>query len=172
MTIALFVIDVKAIADADQRFDADFYVIASWRDPRLAAEARGGSLAGCRPPLGEVWHPRLDVVNQRFLRKSYPDVVEIDDEGRVEYRQRLFGQLSSPLDLRDFPFDRQRLPIDFVTVSFGPEEVALTLDPRSGRRETFSVAGWSLVWLEPRIEAEYVATVDRLISRVSFGLAA
>ncbi len=35
------------------------------------------------------------------------------------------------------------------------------VDERSGRRESFSVAGWSLELAEPRVEAEYVAAVNQ-----------
>ena len=170
VTMAVFFIDVKAIADAEQSFNADFYLLAEWRDPRLAAKARGGSLAGCRLRLDQVWQPRLDVINQRFLRKSNPDAVLVDEAGAVRYQQRFFGQLSSPLDLRDFPFDRQRLPVDVVAIGYDPEEVAFSVDERTSRRESFSVAGWSLELAAPRIEPEHVPAVDRRFSAVRFAL--
>lgn len=170
VTVAVFFVDVKAIANAEQSFTADFYLLAEWRDPRLAAGALGASLAGCRLKLDEVWHPGLAVVNQRFLRKSYPEAVVVDEAGAVRYQQRLFGQLSSPLDLRDFPFDRQRLPIDLVAVGHSPQQVAFSVGERTGRRESFSVAGWSLELAEPRVEAEYVRAVDRRLAAVRFTL--
>ncbi len=170
VTLAVFFVDVKTISNAEQSYTADFYLFGEWRDPRLAGEARSASLAGCRLKLDEVWNPSLAVVNQRFLRKSYPDTVVVDASGGVRYQQRFYGQLSSPLDLRDFPFDRQRLPVELMAVGYDPQQVSFAVDERSGRRESFSVAGWSTELAEPRVEAEYVPAVDRELAAMHFGL--
>ena len=70
----------------------------------------------------------------------------MDRLGNVTYNQRVYGDFSARLDLRRFPFDSQELPIEVVSYSMGPQELKLTMDrDHSGRFESLSLAGWSVV---------------------------
>ena len=171
--VGIYVIDVMEIDDVSQTFTADLHFTLRWRDPRLSAEALGGSLAERSLRLGEIWHPHADIINQRNLTKYYEDVVRVDPKGNVIYGQRLFGDLSSPVDLRDFPFDSQVLPINVASFRYGPDQVLFVMDEyRTGRVETFSVAGWSIELGEGRVAAEYIAPQDRKLSRLDYQLVA
>lgn len=173
VAVGIYIIDVTGVDDVRQTFTADFYFTLRWRDARLAAEAMGSSLAECRLQLAEIWHPQADIVNQRNLKKYFEDIVQVDAKGSVIYRQRFFGDLSSPVDLRDFPFDSQVLPINVVSFRYGPDQVAFVMDEyRTGRVETFSVAGWSIELGEAQITTEYIAPQDRNLSRLNYQLVA
>lgn len=168
VSIGVYVIDVMEINDVSQSFTADFSLFVRWNDKRLSAKARGTSLAGCRLKPSDIWNPNIVAVNQRKIFKRFEDFVEIDADGTVTYRQRYFGELSSPLSLRKFPFDSQVLPISFVSL-YGPEDISFVVAKRwTGRRETFSIAGWSVEIATPLVTTEFVAAQNRDISRFDF----
>src|SRR5262245_65451333 len=50
--LGAFFQDLTALSDADQTLDIDVYMIARWRDRRLADPSRGTSSAECPVPVG------------------------------------------------------------------------------------------------------------------------
>jgi hypothetical protein len=173
VAVGIYIIDITGIDDVRQAFTADFYFTLRWHDARLSAESRGNSLAECSPSLADIWHPHVDIVNQRNLRKYYEDLVQVDAIGNVIYRQRFFGNLSSPIDLRDFPFDSQVLPINVASFRYGPDDVVFVMDEyRTGQVKAFSAAGWSIEPGQAQITAEYISPQDRSLSRLNYQLKA
>jgi hypothetical protein len=143
VSVGIFMIDLVRIDDVDQTFRADFMLEMKWKDPRLAHGKTGGPT--CILNLDEVWHPHVLVLNQRGLAKEFDEIVEIDSLGNVLYIQRYYGELSVPLNLRNFPFDQQTLRIRALSDVYGPAEVLFVVDESmAGRSETLSIADWSI----------------------------
>lgn len=68
--------------------------------------------------LDEVWNPQVLITNQQgLLASSLAEVVHVEPDGTVRYRQRYTGALSQALDLSAFPMDRQQFTIQFVSVA-------------------------------------------------------
>lgn len=173
VAVGIYVVDVMEIDDVRQTFTADLHFTLQWSDARLSAEALGSSLGERSLQLGEIWHPHVDILNQRNLKDHYEKVVQVDDKGNVIYRQRLYGDLSSSVDLRDFPFDNQVLPINVISFRYGPDQVAFIMDEyRTGGVETFSIAGWSVELGEAQVTNEFVAPQGRSLSRLDYHLVA
>lgn len=125
ITLRLGLLDIVEIDDRQQVFTVDIFIEASWLDSRLAVS--GDAAPNLRTvPLGEIWNPRLTVVNSRGLDGLLPEVATVDGEGNVVVRQRLVGPLAVDLDLREFPFDSQRLPIVVVSYQYSPEEMVFS----------------------------------------------
>ena len=141
--VGIFVLDVDEIDAAAQSFKANVYFEARWQDQRLAHAGPGK----VRRPLDEVWNPQLQLVNQQRLVFTFRPIVGIAPDGEVVSRQRVWGGFSQPLDLRDFPLDRQRFEIALVAVGYTPEEVQLVSDPDYGSAmaERFSLADWKIL---------------------------
>jgi hypothetical protein len=147
--VMISVLDVDAVDSANQNFSASIYMEARWKDPSLAHETPHPRVA----PLTAVWTPRLTILNQQQAWKAYPSYVEISPDGEVVLRQKFWGWFSQPLDLRDFPFDRQTLQIHVVTAGLHQTEVTmLPLTLRHGRMSTiakkfslpdFEVVSWN-----------------------------
>ena len=136
--VALFVIDIEAIEDRRQQFTADVFIRLTWKDGRLA-----GGLS--RLGLQEIWHPQTYLFNQRSVRAFLPDTVEVTPEGTVSYGQRYYGEFTAPLDLKEFPFDSQSLPITMVSFRYGPDEVKFIFEAeRTGRAARFSATEWDI----------------------------
>lgn len=118
---ALVLLDVSKIDGADQSFTADVFMLLRWRDARLASSAGGTR----QEPLESVWNPRVQIINQRRVWKTFPESVDIAPDGTVTYRQRFYGQFASPLDLHDFPLDEHEFSIHLVVPGYAPEEVEI-----------------------------------------------
>ena len=169
VTVGIFIFDIDEIDDANQRFGIDMFTIVAWHDPRLALpeDERVGRSRSL--PLDEIWTPRGLIVNDRGLSRQLPRIASIDDIGNVVYRQRLSGELAVALQLREFPFDKQRLPIDFVSYQYSPDEVrfAVNTDLR-GDAGSFSVAGWRMRIIGPEYGEFTVPAVDVVRPRMTY----
>jgi len=108
-------------------------------------------------------------MNQSKLSKHFRDIVEVDKNGMVAYRQRFSGELSLPLNLKDFPLDKHILPIIIASFRYGPEDVVFEVDKtRTGRAKKLSIADWSIDDGKSRVSPYYFTPQDRNISRVFF----
>ncbi len=163
INIGIYLLDIDQIDDVTQRFSVDMLVNAAWLDARLArpdAERTGGYRT---IPLSGIWTPRILILNDRGMSPQLPRVAQVDDLGNVEYRQRLFGELSVDLLFEEFPFDVQRLPIDIISYWYSSDEIHFSLNAEiSGDDGSFSEEGWDLRVLGPEfgeftLSAEWIA---------------
>jgi hypothetical protein len=139
--VSMYLVDLFEISSAAQTIHADIVVVAAWHDPRLAGRWPTSHAVG----LDKVWHPRLQVLNQRQLDRSMDTDVEIQPDGTIIHRQRLTGTFTALLDLREFPLDRQSISVRVVAAGYTSQEVRLTSGQQlSGRREELSVSDWSI----------------------------
>ena len=79
VTVGLYIIDISKIDDVAQSMTADFAVRVSWNDPRLATVEPGRRTLR----LQDVWFPRLVIINKRRIWKTWPDIVEVNQQGDV-----------------------------------------------------------------------------------------
>lgn len=136
--VRTFVADVFAIDNVKQEFTADIYIRVTWKDSRLAGATTR------RLALTDVWHPNLNILNERDVDELLPLVVTVEPDGTVTYNQRLIGTLSARMDLREFPYDRQTLSVSIVSMGYTPEEIELR--PASEFTEGFegfSISDWA-----------------------------
>ena len=141
--MAVFIVDIDDIDAAEQNFTANVYYKVSWTDKRLSKDLKKKDIL----PLNDVWNPRIQVVNQQKIWPTLPEIVEVHPDGKVIYRQRVWGQFSQPLNLLDFPFDEQVFDVMMVAVGFEPDEIKITRDEKtpSGIAEKLSQADWKIV---------------------------
>ncbi len=166
--VFIALLDIDQINGAEQSFDANFFYMLRWTDPRLAHDQRRKSM-----PLAEVWHPRVQILNQQRVWPSFPEVVSISQDGEVVYRQRVWGSFSQPLDLRDFPFDRQDFSIQLVTVDYTMEDLELVIDPRSQIAERLSLPDWDIVaWSVDATTIKPLSNLPIEIAAVTFSFQA
>jgi hypothetical protein len=143
MNGTLFLLDVSKIDGADQSFTADVFMLLQWRDERLASETNGLR----RMPLDSVWNPRIQIINQRRIWKTFPEEVDVSPDGTVKYRQRYYGTFASPLDLHDFPLDHHPFRLQVVIPGYSPEEIEflpISEDFGDGRSPEMTIPDWSI----------------------------
>jgi len=150
VSVSLYVLDIDSIDDVDQRFSVDMFLNVAWQDERLALP-EGEEAGKVRTvSLDDIWTPRGLIVNDRGLSQQLPRAADIDDLGNVQYRQRLIGDLAVKLDLKEFPFDTQYLPIQLVSYQYSPDELSLASVGVALRENgNFSAGGWRFSLLTP-----------------------
>ncbi len=171
VTITVYFLDVTEIHSAEQSFTANVYLEARWRDERLAHPGA----APVRKDLEAVWNPRLQIVNRRNLTFTFPNTVEVGPAGDVSYRQRVWGDFSQPLDLRDFPKDRQTYKIQIVPAGYTRDEVELVPDPEVsyGIAKVLSLPDWKVEdWNAGTAPARSVRDSRRILSLAEFSFSA
>ncbi len=153
--VGLFVVDLAELDEATEEFAVDFVFSVSWKDERLAASNLGGSLEDCVVHLGDVWHPELQFINRRSLQKELVDLADVDAEGNVNHRQRIYARFSTPLQLRSLPFDGQVLPIR-IAARYHPEDVQLEPASFTGLYPRADLPGWTIESFDTHISTESV----------------
>ncbi len=149
LNATLFLLDVSKIDGADQSFTADLFMLLQWQDERLASPAGGVR----RLPLDSIWNPRIQIINQRRVFKTFDEVVDVTPEGTVTYRQRLHGQFASPLDLHDFPLDQHTFSVQVVVPGYSPNEIEFVTTTEgfgNGRSTEFTIPDWFVGIFETR----------------------
>ena len=150
VTIRLGILDIAEIIDREQVFTADLYLQAEWQDARLSVSDNAQTDLR-RVSLDEIWNPRLTIVNNRGLDVLLPEVATVDRQGKVIVRQRLAGPLAVALDLREFPFDRQRLPIEIVSYQYSQAEIVFSADSEMvAKLDSLGGDGWTFDAVEPQ----------------------
>ena len=173
VSIGIYVIDIKGINDVTQSFTVDFFLVATWTDPRLASDVSLPVLSKRRFDLKDIWNPKIDILNDYNLSKKYDDVVEIDSDGLVMWHNRYHGELSISLDLQDYPLDKHQLPISVASFGYSPDEVEFIVDEfRTGQTAKFSIAGWTLRPGQTQIHSEYFSPQDRSLTRLDYEISA
>ena len=141
--IVVFIIDIDNIDSANQTFTANVFVSCRWTDPTL--KHLGPNII--MRPLKDVWHPRIQFINQQKIFHTFAPEVEISPEGEVVYRIRVWGNFSQPLNLRNFPFDKQQFEIILIASGHKPDELPLipNNEIQSSIADKLSLADWSIV---------------------------
>lgn len=170
VAIGGYLIDLQAIHDSEQSFEGDIFLSVAWKDPRLVSEAIPDSLVGCNLPLDSVWNPRIILVNERSVTRRFDEKVTVSSDGTVQYIQRLQGEFTTPLDLRDFPFDSHELMLEVVSRGYSPEQVIFVPQGGKGRLAKFTITDWN-VGVDYAVAApRYIAPRDSYIAGITFHL--
>jgi hypothetical protein len=137
----IFMVDLDEINSAEQSITANVYYRLQWHDPRLI-DKQGRYRTY---PLDAVWNPSVIIVNQQRGWKTLPEIVQVSPDGLVTYSQRYYGKLSTPLALRDFPFDTHTFEFRLAAVGSSPDDVRFYTDPQRtglGRADKLSIPDW------------------------------
>lgn len=165
VSVGLYVNDIVEIDDAERTFTVDLFGRLRWKDSRLAPKGRSSATGTRQLLLEDIWHPWPTILNRRESMRIFPDTVEVNSEGMVTYKQRLYGNLSTPLDLKDFPFDRHILKIEIVSL-YQTDEVLFTVDEEIiGQTETPSIVDWTIGPGSASVDSKYIPSLDRTVPR-------
>jgi hypothetical protein len=141
--IRVVLLNLDNISGANQNFTANFAYQARWTDERLKHTGPGDE----RIPLSAIWHPRLQIVNRQSLQETFAKEALVSPEGEVKTVQRVWGQLSQPFALNDFPFDQQKLHLDLVGPGHHEGTVLFVADPDSPSlvADKLSISDWDVL---------------------------
>ncbi len=133
VAVGMWAIDITNVDSADQTFSASLFISLRWRDPHLAHSGQGVLTYA----LGDIWHPKWFVENSGgSLKQIFSDKVNVTADGTVVWHQLFLGAFTQKFNLRQFPFDSQKLRARFVVLGHRPEEIQFVPD------ETLVAAGF------------------------------
>ncbi|HUU22567.1 MAG TPA: hypothetical protein VM389_08530 [Phycisphaerae bacterium] len=125
----IYVLDIDEINAHEQNFAANVVLRLRWKDQRLAHPGPGPRIV----PLEALWHPNVVLANrQALVRTPFGEVLTVNPDGTVLYRQQYVGPLSQRLRLHDFPLDRQTFTVQFAITGMRAEDMELVPDPALG----------------------------------------
>src|SRR6266850_2327192 len=94
VSVGIWIVDITSIDSAQQSFTAEIAVVLRWKDSRLAHAGNGVVWYS----LDQIWHPRAVIVNEsNSVSRKFPEMAEVEPDGRVNYRQRYAGAFTQPL---------------------------------------------------------------------------
>jgi len=158
--VNILLMDLYGIDEESEQFSADLAVKLSWRDSRLSAANRGRSLEDCRLGLTAVWNPAVIPVNLRGAIRNIERDVDIDENGIVSVTGRISGDFAANLDLHEYPFDSQRLVVEFASVEYGPADVQLAVSNQSSNRlDEYAPSDWQILSNSSNIDVPTVMTI-------------
>ncbi len=161
VSVSLHVINISKIDDSAQHFSMDAYLFARWIDPRLAFKPTGPDDQLRVYKIGDIWIPRLEILNASEPRSKHDESITVGPRGDVTYAERFFAILSARFDLRKYPFDRQELGVYVHPFTTDANQIVFTLAnsgvwKASEFEEYSSLAQWNLGMLRPRISVHPV----------------
>jgi hypothetical protein len=141
--IRYVILDIDGVDSAVQNFTMNLFYRAKWLDPREAHDGSGP----VSKDLSKVWHPSIQITNRQKIFKTMDDVAKVYPDGTVEVVQRVWGDFSQILDLKNFPFDSQNFDVTLVSVGQTTDEVQFIIEKAevSGISPKFSLPDWEVL---------------------------
>ena len=124
---SFFFSTIENVDSVTETFNADFYLRLEWDDPRLA----GLSLEQIDPEA--IWEPKVEVVNSRDIERPWDPYLLLPRPGRLALMNRFHGTFAAPMDLHDFPFDHQVLPIEIESLGLTSRQMVLRYPRHQGQ---------------------------------------
>jgi Neurotransmitter-gated ion-channel ligand binding domain/Neurotransmitter-gated ion-channel transmembrane region len=174
VAIALRVINVSDIDEVSQRFKIVGYLLAHWKDSRLAFTPRAPWEKFRTYSPGQIWFPRFDFVNGVVPHSASDVTIRAFPDGTIMYSERSNAELSNTFHLRAFPFDRQTLEILIHPTVVEDEIVELTpergVDPMSAEPRVYqSLAQWAITGMNATVE-QFRGLGGESISEIRFSI--
>lgn len=110
-------ITIDDVDSVNETFNADFYLRLGWDDPRLEG------LSPDQIDSGAIWRPTVEVTNSRDVQQPWEPYCQFPGPGKAVLLSRLHGTFAAPMDLHDFPFDHQVLPIEIEALGLTADQM-------------------------------------------------
>ncbi len=124
--------DINEIDDEAETFEFEGVLTLEWRDERQAfdpaAEGVNEKLYQGAFQFNEVftgWFPQVVLVNESGLYEKRGVLLRVRPDGSLRLVETVNAAAETDLDLRAYPFDRQRLEAVFEVLGFDESEVVL-----------------------------------------------
>jgi len=127
--INYFILSLTEIDASRGKFYADFYLDLHWYDKVAEKYVQSKN----------AWNPGIEFVNaDGGVTKSFENYITTEVKGRkdvthkITYQTRISGRFTCQMNLRNFPFDTQRLRIHLESGEFMSDELSLRKEPGCG----------------------------------------
>lgn len=118
VSVALFINDITAINAAVETVEFETTLYLRWKDPRLVfdpakAKTKTKYFTGktVDNELEKIWAPYLRIIETRGPIVVKDIALSISYEGEVNLKKRMTLNIETHIDMRQFPFDDQKITI-------------------------------------------------------------
>jgi hypothetical protein len=156
VAVGVHIINIASINEVEENFTIDGYLFERWIDPRLAFKPADAGEYERRYRVGDIWVPRVEMINAATPRDRYDSTIIVSPDGTVNYTERFKVTLSSKFQLRRFPFDSQKLAAIMHPFISSVHLISFSLNDHktwmSSELESYSsLAQWDLEAVTPRL---------------------
>ncbi|MFI5391002.1 MAG: hypothetical protein ACHQYQ_06540 [Bacteriovoracales bacterium] len=137
ISLRFFLTNISEIKDMEETYSVDFLLRLTWNDSSYKGKFK--KVQFLDPSTVNI--PTFAVLNEKELRRTLGESVQVDPKGTMSIMYRFTGKLSHVGDYANFPFDEQKFKIIFL---FGHKDFRLILDPKDFgvAKKKFS-SGWN-----------------------------
>ncbi|API87359.1 ligand-gated ion channel [Francisella uliginis] len=131
-----FITDIQNLDEVNEQIQADTIFKFKWHDPRLAFDSKKedteykiyqGDFQ--HDEIFEGWRPQVSIINEIGNPQIKSRQLRIYPNGDVLYTEQRTLVLETPMQLRKFPFDKQKLSAHIIPFGYNANEVQLKVDP-------------------------------------------
>ncbi|MDG5469989.1 hypothetical protein P9J64_16850 [Deltaproteobacteria bacterium IMCC39524] len=146
--IGFHLIDITDINEPNEEIEFEGAIVLKWSDPRQAYDPFELALADinqaeilARIPLRvyqgdfavkeiyQGWRPHIKISNGIGDRNTNHMAIGVYPDGTMVYAEYFQARAETPMDLRTFPFDNQRLEVYLHPYNYQNNEVVLVYEP-------------------------------------------
>ena len=153
-------LDINRMDDESETFELSGVLTLVWRDSRQAFDPAQEGVqekfyhgAYQFNEVSPSWYPQVVLANASGTCEKQGTLLRVKPDGTATLIEMVNAVARSPLDLRGFPFDHQRLEAIFVILGFDTHEVVLDLGPNAAvaNLERVRVPQWTLTQVSPSV---------------------
>jgi Neurotransmitter-gated ion-channel ligand binding domain/Neurotransmitter-gated ion-channel transmembrane region len=170
--VGLYVSNLAEINQSSETFDVAGYLFYTWRDGRLAYNAKQMGTNTRSVKLDDIWHPALEMVNFKESKAS-DTTVAVSPNGTVIAQERFSKTLSSGLDLQRFPFDREHLQVVIESLLYPLNDVRVMADKEKlaiGKDSFVSLSEWTILGIRGLDGKSFFPPEQQEYSRVTMDI--
>ena len=185
--IGFSLIKLTDVNEREETIDFEGAIYLRWNDKRLAYDKSEAAMPrfvtgnydqvprkiyqGIIPVTWKYngWRPHVVIANGIGNRDPSNMSIKIWPDGRVEYVEVFHAKVETSMDLRRFPFDKQRLQIFIHPFLYSSDQIILTPDESLSREwnQDFGIAEWEQNWLVLEENLFDIERFDQSIDRIS-----
>lgn len=156
--VGFHLLSIHSIDDEAETFQLSAVLTLVWNDTRQAFDP---AVEGVNEKyfhgayqfneLSPAWYPQLVFANATEFDNDQGLLLRVEPDGKSTLVQTINAELRSRLDLRKYPFDRQRLEAILEVLGFDESEVELTMAASgavSAEMSKIQVPEWSVTGVE------------------------
>ena len=136
ISLRFLLANISEIKDMEESYSADFIIRLTWVDPSYKGRFKETKLLS----PNDVNIPPFTVLNEKELRRTLGESVQVEPDGTLSIMYRYNGKLSHVGDYSNFPFDKQNFKIIFI---FGHKDYRIIIDSKNfGVAKSKFSSGW------------------------------
>ena len=160
--LGLHIVELTQVDEVINTFTIEGFLDLVWCDPRMAYEAENEEELGekillkekAQALLNEIWWPAVTIANQVNARNIENQELVILSDGTIEYKEKFSAELEAHYDLKEFPFDRQKLEIEIESFAWHDDVLIFKMnEEKIGFSTDFEIAEWHIENVESKIES-------------------